>query len=160
MAPSSPANPHKKRKKFNAPGEEGAECSMAANGARRLSAAVTEMDVDSVERPEDICDLSGDESWCADDCVATEDTASANGSQLECVSPEREIVWNKADYFPRLSSNAPVPSCMAPVMHTNPRKDAGSMSPSNFDLLQLLEDDAAPASAVPDDAAGFWVPRS
>jgi len=85
------------------------------------------MDEDSVERPEDICILSGgdwdlyDACWSADDVGAAEEKAPANDIHLENTAPVVENVWKE-----------------------------------DVDLLQLLEDDAAPTSDVDEDAAGIW----
>ncbi|KAJ1469744.1 hypothetical protein T484DRAFT_1918764 [Baffinella frigidus] len=99
-------------------------------------APATEMDEDSVERPEDICQLSNGEwdleaVWSADECAAAEGTAPANDIHLEDAAHAGKNVWHEAGYFERTESD---------------------------DLRKLLEGTAAPPSDVADDAAGFWVP--
>ena len=60
----------------------------------------TEMDEDSIESPEEICELSGDEwdleeaGWSADNCAAAEDTAPDDYIQLGDATPTGENVWN------------------------------------------------------------------
>ena len=99
----------------------------------------TEMDEDSIERPEDICELSGDEwnieeaGWGADDCIAAEETAVVDYIQLGDAALAGEHVWNaEAEECERTDQNGD-------------------------DLLQLLEDDTtAPSSNLEDDAADIW----
>ena len=94
-----------------------------------------EMDEDSIERPEDICELSGDgwdleeAGWSADDCWAPEHVATSSYIQLGGATPAGENVWNEAEARERTDQN---------------------------DLLQLLHDDAAPSSNFEYDSAGIW----
>ena len=101
-------------------------CLLGAHGSN-ADAWATGMDEDSVERPEDICILSGvdwdlyDACWSADDFGSTEENVPANYIHLEDAAPIAENVWQEDD-----------------------------------GLLQLLEEDAAPTSDFEEDAAGIW----
>jgi hypothetical protein len=97
----------------------------------------TGMDEDSIERPEDICELSGDEwdleeaGWSDIDCGAAEKTAPVDYIQIGDATPADENVWNEAE--------------------------ASERTDQIDDLLHLLENDtAAPSSDIGDDAAGIW----
>ena len=97
----------------------------------------TEMDEDSIERPEEICELSGDDwdleeaGWSVMNYTAANETTPANYSQLWEATSEGENIWNEAEECDR--------------------------NGQNDDLLQLLEDvTAAPSSDVEDDVAGIW----
>jgi len=97
--------------------------------------AWAEMDGDSVERPADIYQLSGDqwdleEAGCADDCTAAEDTSPADDTYYD-TNFEVEGVWSEADHFQRAAS------------------ERGSL------LFQLFLEDAAPSSDL-DESAGVW----
>ena len=94
----------------------------------------TGMDEDSIERPEDICELSGDDwnleeaGWSVMNYTDADETAPPNYILL---SSEGENVWSEAEECER--------------------------NGQNDDFLQLLEyDNASPSSDVEDDAAGIW----
>ena len=99
----------------------------------------TGMDLDSIARPEEICELSGDEwdleeaGWSVTPHTAADETAPI---LLWDATSEGETVWNEAEECERNGQN-------------------------DDDLLQLLEDDtASPSSDGEDDAPGVWAAPS
>ncbi|KAJ1487210.1 hypothetical protein T484DRAFT_1889480 [Baffinella frigidus] len=87
-----------------------------------------EMDEEKVERPEDICELSGDE-WDLEEAVSSAgnyETAPANYFHLDDTAFVSANVWQEAE------------------------------ESDNTEFLQLLDYNAAPASDLEDDAAGIW----
>ncbi|KAJ1486085.1 hypothetical protein T484DRAFT_1891325 [Baffinella frigidus] len=142
MAPSSPMNDSTRRPSHlsvihggifkKARLEHSAPSSLGASHIDAWSPATGEMDDDSVERPEDMCHLSGDEwdledaGWRADDCIAEDEaTAPPYDVQLYDTDLEVEGVWSEADCFQR--------------------EERG-------ELLELLHEDAAPSSDLDESA--------
>ena len=106
--------------------------------ARQMSAQTVthdawtiEFDEDSVERPEDLCEVSGDDwdldnaCWSSDGCAATDAT----------------LVLALVD----------AASSVASVWY-----EAGESTDESGRTLPLFEANAAPSNAFEDDAAGFW----
>ena len=89
------------------------------------------LDEDTVERPEDLCELSGDD-W---------DLESACWSGDGCAAADATLVLSLVDAASSVSS----------VWYEACESTEGSGG-----MLPLLGANAAPSSAFEDDAAGFW----